>query len=431
MIYWAPFLHFYQPPTQFHAVLKKICRESYRPLLDLFESNPKAKVTVNICGVLTELLMDHGAADIIERMKKLAERGQLEFSGTSKYHAILPLIPQEEALRQIELNQKTNSYFFKKAFSPSGFFPPEMCYSKEILSPIHKTGHKWVLISGVACSDEWPMDKIYQVKVGSGHMSVLFRDDILSNKISFHSIDSKGFLVHLQDIAQAKKDAYVITAMDAETFGHHIQNWEKLFLQEIYNVLTKEEDKAYKDIKQRADLAKAFRGFLSSDLAGKIKVVTISELLEVFPKAKIIEPKKSSWSTSPEDMKIKNFYPLWLGNDNEIHGLQWENIKICFEMVYKAQEAAGSDDSKNYANISRMLLDRALHSCQFWWASRQPMWDVNLVNKGLLMQDEVLLNAYKAIKLSTCPEEIKRQYYHKIVASRDLTNKIRDRLFVY
>lgn len=439
MIYWAPFLHFYQPPTQFHAILKKVCKESYRPLLDVFTANPKAKVTVNICGVLTELLVDHGAGDIVERMKKLAERGQLEFVGTSKYHAILPLIPQEECLRQIESNYQTNRYFFKKAFSPKGFFPPEMCYSKDILKPIHKTGHRWVLISGVACADEWPMDKIYQVKINnSSTISVLFRDDILSNKISFQSIDSKGFLNHLKGFAQAlqkdegggKKDAYIITAMDAETFGHHIHNWEKLFLQEVYSVLTCDEN-AYKDIKQRTDLAKAFKSFLSCDIAGKIKVVTISELLEHFPRAKVIEPKQSSWSTSIDDIKNGNYYPLWLGNDIEIHGLQWEHVKICLEMVYKAQEVAISGDAKNYANISRMLLDRALHSCQFWWASRQPMWDVNLVNKGILMQDEVLLNAYKAVKMSACDEEIKREYYHKIVASGDLRNKIRDRLFVF
>ena len=438
MIYWAPFLHLYQPPTQFHAVLKKICRESYRPLLDVFEANPKAKVTVNISGVLTESLNDHGAGDIIERMKKLADRGQLEFTGSSKYHAILPLIPQQEQLRQIELNEKTNSYFFKKAFSPKGFFPPEMCYSRDILGPVYKTGHRWILISGVACADEWPMDKIYQVKANSGTVSVFFRDDILSNKISFQGIDSKGFLNHLKGIAhalqkdagQAKKDAYVITAMDGETFGHHIQNWEKMFLEKVYSVLTCEED-AYKNIKQRADLAKAFKDFLSSDAAEQIKVVTISELLEHFPKAKLIEPKPSSWSASIEDIEHNNFYPLWLGSDNEIHGLQWEHVKLCLEMAYKAFEVGSAGESKNYANISRMLLDRALHSCQFWWASRQPMWDVNLVNKGLIMQDEVLLNAYKAIKMSGCDEEIKREYYHKITAARDLKNKIIDRMLVF
>jgi len=438
MIYWAPFLHFYQPPTQFHAILKKICRESYRPLLDVFEANPNAKVTVNISGVLTELLNDHAATDIIDRMRKLAERGQLEFVGTSKYHAILPLIPQQEMLRQIELNHATNKYFFKKSYSPSGFFPPEMCYSGDCLGPIHKTGHKWILLSGVACADEWPMDKIYHAKVNSSTISVLFRDDILSNKISFHTIDGKGFLEHLQGIShalqkdggQVKKDAYVITAMDAETFGHHIQNWEKLFLEKVYDALTYPDEEVFKNIKQRSDLAKDYKSFFA-DSGKNIKVVTISELVEKFPKSKVIEPKRSSWSSSIEDINRGDYYPLWLGNGNELHGLQWEHMKICLEMVYKALEVAKNGDSKNFANISRMLLDRALHSCQFWWASRRPMWDINLVNKGLLMQDEVLLNAYKAIKMSPIDEEIKRDYYHKIVAARDLRNKITDRLLVF
>ena len=35
MIIWAPVFHVYQPPTQFPAVLKRICDESYRPLVDL------------------------------------------------------------------------------------------------------------------------------------------------------------------------------------------------------------------------------------------------------------------------------------------------------------------------------------------------------------------------------------------------------------
>ena len=35
MVYWAPILHLYQPPTQFPAVLKRICDESYRPLIAL------------------------------------------------------------------------------------------------------------------------------------------------------------------------------------------------------------------------------------------------------------------------------------------------------------------------------------------------------------------------------------------------------------
>lgn len=77
MIYWAPFLHFYQPPTQFHWVLDKVCNESYRPLIEIFRDIPSAKMTVNINAALTELLWDHGKRDIIEGLAELAENGQL------------------------------------------------------------------------------------------------------------------------------------------------------------------------------------------------------------------------------------------------------------------------------------------------------------------------------------------------------------------
>ena len=151
MIYWAQLLHFYQPPSQLPSVLEKICQESYRPLLDVFLQHPNARATVNINAVLTEMLRDHGHSDIIQRFVKLAERGQIEFTGSGKYHPILPLIPTDEARRQIELNLKTNSYFFGGVFRPVGFFPPEMAYGRAIVPAVLDSGHRWIILSGVAC----------------------------------------------------------------------------------------------------------------------------------------------------------------------------------------------------------------------------------------------------------------------------------------
>jgi len=58
MIYWAQLFHFYQPPPQLPSVLEKICDESYRPLLEVFRQYPNVRVTVNMNGVLTEMLKD-------------------------------------------------------------------------------------------------------------------------------------------------------------------------------------------------------------------------------------------------------------------------------------------------------------------------------------------------------------------------------------
>jgi len=434
LIYWAPLLHFYQPPIQVHWVLNKVCDESYRPLVQLFKDLPYAKVTVNINGVLTEMLDEHGLGDVISGLRGLAERGQLEFTGSGKYHPILPLIPREEMLRQITQNFQTNRRYFGEVYNPKGFFPPEMCYSREILEPIVDTGHEWFILSGVACPVPWPVDIVHQVALGEARIAVLFRDDILSNRISFKSIDSKGFVEHLKRLRRDGGDTYVVTAMDAETFGHHIQNWEKLFLAEVYEALesSKMTRESVVPFRQPGRLALQHGRVLRSRAAvetQEIRVVTISELVKAFRQGSTIEPRASSWSTMDGDLKDGNPYPLWQGKGNHIHELQWRHVKIATELVNKAVKVSDTDSSKSYANIARALLDRSLHSCQFWWASRRPMWDINLVNRGLAQQVEVILNAYKAISISTIPQEEKTECYDKVIVARHIADRIRDQLF--
>lgn len=425
MIYWAPFFHFYQPPTQIYSVLKKVCDEAYYPLLQVFRDHPHAKATVNIQGVLSEMLWERGEKGVLEGLKELAKQGKIEFTGSAKYHPILPLIPVEEMKRQIRRNQLTNRHFFGDLYQPHGFFPPEMAYSREVLEPVLESGHEWLLLSGVACPAPWPVDTVYQVEVDGERLAVFFRDDILSNKISFQGIDGPGFIQHLRSLRNDKSDVYVITAMDAETFGHHIQNWEKLFLHEVYDAL--EPPSPEVPLEQRRALAQQARDLFTYDPAG-IAVVTISELLKHFPRGPAVEPRAGSWSTSLEDMKAEDLYPLWKAKDNLIHQRQWEHLGLAMALVKKAVQVADSPDSHRFASIARGLLDLATHSCQFWWASRRPWWDINMVHRGLLEQQEVILNAYRAIQLSGCPEAEKREAYYRMATAWHLAEQIVDLL---
>ncbi len=430
MIYWAQLLHFYQPPTQVPSILKKICDESYRPLLQVLEEFPNARVTINFNGVLTDMLMDCGHKDVIDGLRGLAENGQLEFTGTGKYHPILPLIPKEEAKRQIDLNIQTNRRSFGKGYAPQGFFPPEMCYSRGILLPIVKSGCRWIILSGIACPAEWPLDIIYRVEYEGQDVAVFFRDDVLSNRISFQDLGAKEFIAHLEDWQGQKQSIYVVTAMDAETYGHHIQGWERIFLARVYEELEPTAEHL-EEVKQAKALAGQHAAFLANgEAAGKIQMVTISQLLDLFPQGHPIEPRPSSWSTTADDMEAGNYFPLWQDRNNEVHRLQWEHLNICIELVNKALECADNDESRHSAAIARGLLDRAEHSCQMWWASKRPMWDINLIHMGLLDQLRTVVNAYRAINKSAVAKETKREYYYRTVAARDIRNKLEDRLFV-
>ncbi|MBI4332734.1 MAG: hypothetical protein HY673_15800 [Chloroflexi bacterium] len=432
MIYWAPLLHFYQPSLQLYSVLDKVVKESYRPLIEVIRRRPYARVTVNINGALTELLWETGHADVIDGLRGLAENKQIEFTGSGKYHPILPLIPQEEMTRQVRRNHLTNRHFFGNVYAPRGFFPPEMAFSMDIVNAVVATRHDWIILSGVACPLPWPMDMVHEVSADDEKLAVFFRDDILSNRISFQDIDGKRFIEHLKGLRREDGDVYVITAMDAETFGHHIQNWEKLFLADVYEAIGPARP-LYPEIKQKKVLAEQHLSILEyrgEAGAAQIKPVLISDLLDLFPRGKKCAPKPSSWSTSEQDIKAGNYYPLWKDKNNPLHILQWEHLNIAIELMYRAQEFADNPASKQYAEIARALLDPALQSDQFWWANKGSRWDINMVDRGLRQHQEVLLNAYKSIALSGCSEEQKRLYYYRVVVARDIRNKIRDRLIL-
>jgi len=352
MIYWAQLFHFYQPATQLPSVLEKICNESYRPLLEVFREYPQAKATININAALTEMLKYCGHDDVIQGLKELAEKG--------------------------------HAYFFGSAYKPSGFFPPEMAYSRDIIKPVMDTGHRWIILSGVACPADWPVDTIYQVELDGKRLAVFFRDDLLSNKISFQEIGPKDFLEHLKGLGGDKENIYIVTAMDAETYGHHIKDWEELFLAEVYEELQVRSD-TYAHLQQKKVLATQHTSLLkATETAEQVRVVTITQLIDLFQPGQVIDPKTSSWSTTGEDIQADNPFPLWRDKDSELHRLQWEHTAICIELCSAAGRVADNDQSKHFAGIARGLLDRALQSDQFWWASRRPMWDINLVHMGLI-----------------------------------------------
>lgn len=138
---WANLLHIYQPPNQKKEVLTKVVDESYAKILDILEGRPKIKINLNICASLTEQLIESGFRRIIERIKKLAERKQIELVGSAKYHPILPLLPKKEVIRQIKLNENLNQKYFGKIWrsrpkglsraESRGFFLPELAYHKK------------------------------------------------------------------------------------------------------------------------------------------------------------------------------------------------------------------------------------------------------------------------------------------------------------
>jgi len=233
---------------------------------------------------------------------------------------------------------------------------------------------------------------ICRVPVNGSHLRVLFRDDIRSNRISFRETNPEAFLRDLAGVGGGK-DAYVVTAMDAETYGHHIRDWEREFLGATLALLAANGD--------------------------GVQMVFPSELLELFPDGPVIEPYASSWSTSRDDLAAHNPFPLWKSPGNRLHELQWEYVDHCLDLVAVARRYATTPEAKEFAAAAYERLGPALHSCQFWWASRRPMWSIPMIYRGFLLLNQVATYAAHAVAVGDASEPVKREARWRLAAANE------------
>lgn len=238
-----------------------------------------------------------------------------------------------------------------------------------------------------------------------------------------------GFIDHLRSLRRAEAATYVVTAMDAETFGHHVSDWERLFLAHVYAQFDCEPDSVALDIQQRVNLAAQHRQILEAPASQgrELRVVTATELLEMFPAGTPTTPRPSSWSTSGEDLARGVPYPLWNEPSNHVQSLLWRHLRICQELVDLASRTS-VPEGRPSVDIARGLLDRALHSCQFWWASRRPMWDLNMIERGLAEQRAVVINATKAVVTSKAPRACREAAEDREAIAEDLSRRVRRHL---
>ena len=375
MIYWAPLLHMYQPSFQDSEVLRQIDKECYKPLFRMLEEHDNVKISLNINAVLIEMLKEYDLNDTIELLKNLVHNNKIEIIGTAKFHPILPLIPQNEAEHQIQINEEIIRQEFQQ-WEKTGFFPPELSISSQVAKYIRAKGYKWVIMSGIACPKEWLTDQIYSSPNG---LMLFFRDDILSNKIAFNDITAKEFVEQLETNFKGGRqekinNKFFITAMDSETFGHHIKKFERKFLSKSIELINDQKE---------------------------IKIEFISNLDKYFPihKEKII-PKDSSWSTVHSDMELNIPYPLWDHPDNRIHSLFWKIIRRLNNLMNLVENLNLNDDweVKRYSDTARWFYDRGICSDTVWWANPdRGIWSPNLIYKGIELLMKSALNAQLAL----------------------------------
>jgi predicted glycosyl hydrolase (DUF1957 family) len=339
---WINFLHIYQLPNSDAYIIEEATEKSYKRIVAALETNPNAKFTMNITGCLVDRWQELRYFDLIERIKKLVERGQIELVGSVAYHCLMPLIPKQEVARQIKENGRLLRAAFGDEIKLRGFFMPEMAYSAEAARIAKNSGFEWLILDEICYNGRFSQvdfNKVYKDK-GSG-MKVVFRSRDFSNCYVPEVLNKK---FQYKDLA--------ITATDGELYG----------------------------LRHR-DRSRELEKTLKND---RISTMTVSEFID--SKKELAEAKliRGNWESTEKEILDDEPYALWLKSDNDIHRKLWKFADLAIGIVEKYRR----DPNRKWAHYH---LSRGLASCTFWWASAKDFsyifgphaWNPDVIERGI------------------------------------------------
>lgn len=341
---WVNIFHAYQPLGWDASIIRRVVRECYRPSLVWLKEHPNVRCTLNWAAPLTEHLITLGEHKLLRILHDLAERGQIELTTSAYAHPILPLLPKRERQRQIQENTLRNSTILGDAATPRGIFLPELAYDPSLNRTLTETGCSWLVLDEIHHDGrlgKLPFDRLY--RLAGAPLSVLFRNRQISDFLFFDADlnDPEGFWRRVAEDGRCA--SFLVTAMDLENLGHH-----------------------------RPGLDQYWQHIVTDR---RVITMTVSEAIaELSPQnPETCHPVAASWATQEWDLADGVPFPLWNDPANPIHQLQWQLTNHVLDVVERSDVIPPT---------SRDLLDCALSSDQYWWASAAPWWDVAVIRRA-------------------------------------------------
>jgi len=136
-------IHCHQPVGNFPEVMRDAYYNSYLPFIEAMERHPSIRFTAHYSGILFEWFQENHP-EFLEKLKVLVKRGQLEMMTGGFYEPILPVIPDEDKLGQIEM--QTN--FIRKNFlaAPRGLWLTERVWEPHLARLLNESKVEYITV---------------------------------------------------------------------------------------------------------------------------------------------------------------------------------------------------------------------------------------------------------------------------------------------
>jgi len=164
------------PPGERRVVLAEAVDQAYLPLLNLLDEHPGVPICLHLSGRLIDFL-EAERPEVLERIRSLAERGQVELVGGGYYGPVLSALPERDAAGQLRLSTRRHMQLF--SVRPRGGFLPYGAWDPVIPKLFAPAGLEFAVADVSAFTHaglELEQADSYWVTEGAGETLAVFAD---------------------------------------------------------------------------------------------------------------------------------------------------------------------------------------------------------------------------------------------------------------
>jgi len=317
-----------------------------------------ARVHLSLSGNLLETLANqrfqqrvYGTVDCGSFLWHIQNQQIFEILGTAYYHPVLPLIPAPDRIEQIRRWQGIGSHLlWRDRFS--GFWPPEMGFSMDLIPLLQSSGYDFVLVDS---ENVKPLDSMSWEELRyRPHLARYGHEEIV-------------VVVRDRDLSNAQE-----SGMDFDWFNREVRERTKWcdFPPLVTTCTDGENGGWFRNVTPQANFWGSFYAELLSDARNgsqKILPTFIGEYLSRYGAHGYVEVETAAWNTGWHSGKG---FTQWTGSQAQKEAIaRLESTSAAFHETFEDPAVKNLSDHLVHHELenSHWHLLRAETSCNFFW----------------------------------------------------------------
>ncbi|MGE9295341.1 MAG: glycoside hydrolase family 57 [Puniceicoccales bacterium] len=365
-IHHALVLNLHQPPSNLDELLENNPWEA-KEILESMDRMPRAlwgfedlaRVHLSVSGTLMETLASpefqervYGTVKVGDLLWHLQNTRIFEILGTGYYHPVLPLTPRADWNEQLKRWRGVAQHIFWRD-NFSGFWPPEMGFTMEMIPLLKRMGYRYVIVDDVYMEPvEGKME--WQELRYRPHVAEFEGEEII-------------VIPRDRDLSNAQE-----AGMDPGWFDHELKERTKFcdFTPLVTTCSDGDNGGWFRNASPKANFWHVFyQPFLERcRLLGELKPTFIGDFIDEFGVGSKVKVNTGAWNTEDH---YGNDFLQWTGSQTQKDG--WARLNEVSAELHERFARRHNSNPRNPEHVDYHLgeahwhLLRAETSCNFYW----------------------------------------------------------------